>query len=297
MSTYHDVCEEMGSRGAYLTDPVGKCQRHHRAFQGDGRSRIDKYLRESLTYEASLTGRNLAAEFDPSDATPGILEWIEDRKTALRNRFPIVVDEKHGIVKQPNKECYALLADVVGCLFRKSQDGTLVPWEDSEHDSNARWQELTQEEIQKADDSLTTFGTVSSRRFWQQHWRTRVEARWGAACVVTGCRDRRLLRAAHIKRVSVSSTAERLDANNGLILAGHIDLAFEHGLISFSDAGEMIFSPRFSLSDRNAIGIPSSATLSDLSQATCAYLQWHRRFHGFDEMLLSQQFVPAGKGT
>jgi len=64
--------------------------------------------------------------------------------------------------------------------------------------------------------------------------------------------------------------------------AGHIDLAFEHGLVSFSDAGEMIFSPDFSLADRNAIGIPSSAKLSDLPQPTRAYLQWHRRFHEFE---------------
>ncbi len=284
MSTYHDVCEELGARGAYLTDPVGKCQRHFRAFQGDGRSRIDKYLRESLTYAASLARRSLASEFDPSEAAPGILEWTEDRKTGLRNRFPILVDEKNGVVKQPNKEHYALLADVIGCLFRKAQDGTLVPWEDSETDSNRSWQELTPEEIQKADDSITTFGTVSSRRFWQQHWRKRVEDRCGPACVVTGCRDRRLLRAAHIKRVSQSSTAERLDANNGIILAGHIDLAFEHGLISFSDIGEMIFSPHFSLADRNAIGIPSAAKLSDLPQPTRAYLQWHRRFHEFEQM-------------
>jgi hypothetical protein len=85
----------MASRGPYLTDPIGKCQRHLRAFQGEGRSRIDRYLAESATYAASIAKRDLAGEFEAANAVGAILEWIEGRKTGVRNQFPVLVDEKN----------------------------------------------------------------------------------------------------------------------------------------------------------------------------------------------------------
>ena len=236
MSTYSQLCSEMGARGDYLTDEIGKCQRHIHAFQGTGRSRIDKYLFESVTYAASLAKRPLSDEFEPTNAVDGTLVWIESRKSGMKSRFPVQVDERNGIVKQPQRERYGLLEDVIDCLFKARQDGTLIPWAEAKTDLGEEWRAHSQEEIEKSDDTLTTFGTDagSSRRFWQADWRKRVEVIWGDRCLITGCRDRRLLRAAHIKRVCEATTKERLDGYNGLMIAGHLDLAFEHGLISRS---------------------------------------------------------------
>lgn len=281
MRTYHEICQDMASRGPYLTDPIGKCQRHIRAFQGEGPSRIDKYLAESATYAASVAKRCLADEFDDANAISAVLEWIEARKSGARNQFPVLVDEKNGIVKQPNRQAYGLLEDVVGCLFRKTQDDQLIPWEDSRGPANEAWVDPSQEEIARADDSLSVFGTATSRRFWQAQWRLRVERLWGTACIVTGCKDRRLLRGAHIKRVAPSTTKERLDEYNGLILVAHVDLAFEHGLITFADSGKMLFSPTFSVQDRDVLHFPAGAKLPIVPEQTRKYLQWHRDFHGF----------------
>lgn len=281
MRTYHEICQDMASRGPYLTDPIGKCQRHIRSFQGKGRSRIDRYLTDSATYAAAVAKRRLADEFDEANSIAAVLQWIEERRTGTRNQFPVLVDAKNEIIKQPKYGRYGLLEDVIGCLFRKTQDGILIPWEESRVMPNGAWADPSEEEIARADDSLNTFGTATSQRFWQGHWRIRVERLLGTACVVTGCKDRRLLRGAHIKRVTASTTTERLDAYNGLILVAHVDLAFEHGLITFEDSGKMLFAPTFSVEDRVAICFPAKVTLPSVPPQTRQYLRWHRDFHGF----------------
>ncbi len=43
---------------------------------------------------------------------------------------------------------------------------------------------------------------------------------------------------------------------------------FEHGLITFSDLGEMLFAPHFSDEDRRALAFPVPAKLTLLSDPT-----------------------------
>lgn len=59
-------------------------------------------------------------------------------------------------------------------------------------------------------------------------------------CRVTGLDVPELLIASHIKPWSVSSNAERLDGNNGLLLSPHVDKLFDRGLISFEDDGRLL---------------------------------------------------------
>jgi putative restriction endonuclease len=39
-----------------------------------------------------------------------------------------------------------------------------------------------------------------------------------------------------------------------LLLAAHLDAAFDAGLISFTDDGAILFSPQFAMEDREALG-------------------------------------------
>lgn len=85
------------------------------------------------------------------------------------------------------------------------------------------------------------------QRVGQDVFRAALDNYWGGVCAVTGIADRALLRASHAKPWADCTTdAERLDVYNGLLLAAHLDAAFDACLISFEASGKMIFSPGLS---------------------------------------------------
>lgn len=59
-------------------------------------------------------------------------------------------------------------------------------------------------------------------------------------CRVTGLDAPELLIASHIKPWSVSTNAERLDGNNGLLLSPHVDKLFDKGLVTFESDGRLV---------------------------------------------------------
>ena len=81
-------------------------------------------------------------------------------------------------------------------------------------------------------------------------------AYWGGTCAVTGVAEPCLLRASHIKPWARCETdSERLDVYNGLLLAAHLDAAFDAGLISFADDGGVLIARWFTDADRRPLGI------------------------------------------
>ena len=100
------------------------------------------------------------------------------------------------------------------------------------------------------------------QRVGQDVFREALLSYWGGRCAVTGVAEPRLLRASHIKPWAKCETdADRLDVYNGLLLAAHLDAAFDAGLISFSDKGTILFSSQFTQADRNALGIQDGLAL------------------------------------
>lgn len=109
---------------------------------------------------------------------------------------------------------------------------------------------------------------------------------WEARCAVTGLTEVELLRASHIKPWSRCATDdERLNVFNGLLLAVHLDAAFDRGFITFNDEGAMIVSPRLSAEDFSRLGLAADSKLRRLEFSHRAALGWHRAnvFHGQDE--------------
>lgn len=280
---YHDICVHLEKLGPYMSDVIGKCRRHVLAFNGSGTSRIDKYLLESATYAAAEQGRNLQAEYAEGSPKPGVLAYVENRKGNLQTQFPVWVNEAAGVVKQANGEAYGLIEDVYECLHYRDAGGELHPWPRNQDTNAPVGKEPTQSEIDASDSAKSTIGTEDPKigRRQQSHWRKRVEELYGTRCVVTGCENRALLRASHIKRWANGTTAERLDPNNGLMLAAHIDAAFEVGLISFADDGRILISSQLSASDRKVLNITGAERLAKLTDASKGYLAWHRQRHGF----------------
>jgi len=117
------------------------------------------------------------------------------------------------------------------------------------------------------------------QRVGQDVFREALLSYWGGCCAVTGIAEPRLLRASHIKPWAKCETdAERLDVYNGLLLAAHLDAAFDAGLISFADTGAILFSPQFAVQDREALGIHDHVALRRVGARHLPNLAWHRTF-------------------
>jgi predicted restriction endonuclease len=115
------------------------------------------------------------------------------------------------------------------------------------------------------------------QRVGQDVFREALMSYWSGCCAVTGVAEPRLLRASHIKPWAKCETdAERLDVYNGLLLAAHLDAAFDAGLISFDSNGKILISTRFTIKDRDRLGIHEQLTLCRVGSAHLPNLSWHR---------------------
>jgi putative restriction endonuclease len=115
------------------------------------------------------------------------------------------------------------------------------------------------------------------QRVGQDVFRAALMDYWLGRCAVTGCAEPLLLRASHIKPWALCGTdAERLDARNGLLLAAHLDAAFDAGLIDFDGAGRIGFAARFAPADRRALGLHEGMALARLAPGHRAFLAWRR---------------------
>lgn len=74
-------------------------------------------------------------------------------------------------------------------------------------------------------------------------------------CRLTGIEDLRFLRASHIKPWASSEDDERVDGQNGLLLAPHADLLFDRGWISFESDGKLLVASRLPPQVETALGI------------------------------------------
>lgn len=100
-----------------------------------------------------------------------------------------------------------------------------------------------QEIILDASLPETEKATLVLARRGQGVFRTRVHL-IEQECRVTHVASEKLLIASHIKPWKLSEGAERLDGNNGLFLAPHVDKLFNDGYITFTQKGKMEVSPQ-----------------------------------------------------
>lgn len=116
------------------------------------------------------------------------------------------------------------------------------------------------------------------QRVGQDVFRAAVMDFWNSRCPLTGISHPRLLRASHMKPwADCDMDAERLDVHNGLLLAAHMDAAFDAGLITFSDDGGLIASPNLSAKDSEALRLDICAPLHGLTENHLPYLAFHRQ--------------------
>lgn len=97
-------------------------------------------------------------------------------------------------------------------------------------------------------------------------------------CRLTGIEDLRFLRASHIKPWAYSTHSERVDGENGLLLAPHADLLFDRGWISFSSHGRLLVSRGLPIDVRDRLGLKLDTSLQFglFSQKQLSFLEFHR---------------------
>lgn len=100
---------------------------------------------------------------------------------------------------------------------------------------------------------------------------------WGGRCPISGLAVPELLRASHIQPWADCATdAERLDVFNGLLLAAHLDAAFDAGLITVADDGLVILATTLDGPTRAILGLADERRVDGVTVAHRHYLAWHR---------------------
>jgi putative restriction endonuclease len=115
------------------------------------------------------------------------------------------------------------------------------------------------------------------QRVGQDIFRAGLMDYWEGKCAITGLAVPELLRASHIKPWADCETdAERLDVFNGLLLAPHLDAAFDQGFITVADDGAVILSGALGQEERGLLGLARVLRVGKLADGHRAFLPWHR---------------------
>lgn len=122
----------------------------------------------------------------------------------------------------------------------------------------------------------TSRNSVREVRIGQPDFRKGLLKLW-KSCAVTGCTVEAALRASHMKPWSVSTSQERLDPFNGLLLTATLDALFDAGLISFDGDGRILISSSIDSAEYPLLGINSEMRLRKINTAHAPYLEYHRQ--------------------
>jgi len=126
------------------------------------------------------------------------------------------------------------------------------------------------------DDSLSDTDklTFIKARKGQGKYRDSLIKYWGS-CAVTGCENKSILRASHIKPWKNSNNKERLSTFNGLLLTANFDLLFDQGLITFCNQGNIIISNNLDEKTQSILGVDRDITI-DLTVEHLPFMEFHR---------------------
>ena len=135
------------------------------------------------------------------------------------------------------------------------------------------------ETLQSADNNLheTERRIVRESRLGQGTFRRRLIQFW-SECSVTGnwlWGDNPAESISH-QTLARSSNEQRLDVYNGFLLLPNLDSAFDSGLITFQNNGEIIVSDKLPEGDRDILGISRDMKIDGACRHHNKYLEYHR---------------------
>ncbi|WP_287029661.1 HNH endonuclease [Pseudomonas sp. UBA6310] len=131
-----------------------------------------------------------------------------------------------------------------------------------------------QRDIEASDQPTTRKEQLIQARVGQGTFRAKVLA-IETMCRLTGVSDARFLIASHIKPWKDSEDGERLDGNNGLMLAPHVDKLFDRGWITFKDNGTLLVIDA-AIPVLNSWSLNVSANVGEFNSEQRVFLKYHR---------------------
>lgn len=138
----------------------------------------------------------------------------------------------------------------------------------------------TARDLMALDDDPSIEGKEKIRlaraRIGQGEYRRGLEKLWDGKCSVLGVENRSALRASHVKPWAASSSSEKIDPENGLLLSAHLDALFDAYLITFTNSGEMEIAPDVSLGDQALLRLQPGRLRRQPSPKLLTYLEHHR---------------------
>lgn len=124
--------------------------------------------------------------------------------------------------------------------------------------------------------SQTTREALVQARIGQGKFRADLIQRWNGRCALTGLSNINLMVASHIDAWALCDNQARLDPDNGLLLAPHIDRLFDRGLITFEADGELRISGNLNDEARYIFALDRFGGIETLTLGNRAYLAKHR---------------------
>jgi hypothetical protein len=206
----------------------------------------------------------------------GDTQWDADDHSLTR-KLKVLGDSLESLQMWATQHAVTILG-CQDCLRDKLIDESLLgdylsrDQPDEDQDPGAR---ADAQVFSRTDINSTEKQTLVNARRGQGLFRERV-IRLEGRCRVTGVDLRNHLRASHIKPWKDSSDAEKLDGNNGLLLAPHLDHLFDKGYISFSNVGAIIISRRCAAGVLAAWNVSRKLKVAAFRPAQRPFLTYHR---------------------
>lgn len=146
----------------------------------------------------------------------------------------------------------------------------------AKNDDSDAWDDIqAMEETAKALNDKDRV-TYQSARIGQGRYRDLLINYWGG-CAVTGCKVLEVLIASHIKPWRECNVHEATAMLNGLLLVPNLDIAFDKGLITFEDDGQIRLSPQLKSSTAEILGIKDDMRLRmEPTEYHLPFLRFHR---------------------
>jgi len=220
----------------------------------------------------SAEGWYLPVRFTELDAFIRPRDHMERIAPTLPTRYSPIQADGRG-----NQGTYLAPIDIPMALVLKElltgQVENIIAGAISEYDIEG---DVAAEDIRNDETIPVTFREQLVRaRVGQGLFRSRVEM-LEAGCRITGIRDRKFLRASHIKPWAQSDSYEKLDGNNGLLLAPNADHLFDKGFISFTSGGTLLCSKFLPSEIKVALGITDLTAPLSLTSSQEVYMAFHR---------------------
>lgn len=209
--------------------------------------------------------------------------WVKGEILEIRHLFPKKYSPMRG-TGDGNEGAY--LCQINEELFNKileltKFDALEMPVEGETRvikSATSVYEDELEEDIKSTDISETEKPAETNARRGQGKFKKNVCA-IEDQCRVTGVRGLRFLIASHIRPWSLCETGtQRLDGNNGLLLAPHIDKLFNDGYISFTQDGQVLRSPQLGDEIISAFGLTKALVdgVGSFTDKQELYLAFHR---------------------